>query len=131
MEYQGERISRWKTSLTNTPKITLIEPGYVVSEVVARAEHTWSKPHPAYEANTELPVTKWRHEGRTVDWKDTRRSIELFYKVADLQEPPFRLFIGRDAIAATREKLASVTKTLDEHESWSVGLEVSAGALKN
>ena len=39
MEYQGERISRWKTSLTNTPKITLIEPGYVVSEVVARAEH--------------------------------------------------------------------------------------------
>ena len=105
-------------------QITLIEPGYVVSEVVAKAEHTWSKALPAYEACPKLPTTKWRNEGRPVEWKDTRKSVELFYRVVDLPKPPFRLVVGRDAISATREKVAAVTKCLDEYESWSEGLEL-------
>ena len=107
-------------------QLTLIEPGYVVSEVVAKAEETWPKPHPTYERSPDIPTTKWRRDGREVEWKDTRRSVELFYRITSLPEPPLRLVVGRDAISATREKVAAVGKTLDEYESWSEGLELKA-----
>ena len=59
-----------------------------------------------------------------IEWKDTKRSMELCYKVAGLANPPLHLVIGRDALAAVRAKIAELTKTMDEYEAWSEGLEL-------
>lgn len=58
-----------------------------------------------------------------VTWKSTRRSAEVFYKVASLPNPPLHLVVGKDAIALTRQKIASLSEVVDMYESWSEGLE--------
>ena len=86
---------------------------------------TWPPEHPAYAANPSLPTTAQRH-GRLDDfvvWKDTRRSVEAFYKVASLPSPPLHLLVGKDAIEATRKKIAILSEEINEYEAWSEGLE--------
>ena len=59
-----------------------------------------------------------------MEWKDTRKSVELFYRVACLPDPPFRFVVGRDAISALRKKVLDLTQTMDKYETWSEGLEI-------
>ena len=82
----------------------------------------WSAPHSAYK-NPDLATVRKRNEGFGVEFKDTRRSVEVFYRFADIQDPPLRFVIGKDAIVATRKKYAEVMATVDRFEGWSEGLE--------
>ena len=67
-----------------------------------------------------------RGEGFNVEWKDTRRSVGVFYRFASLPDPPLHFVVGRDAIAAAREKTKEMKDTLDRFETWSVGLEAES-----
>ena len=105
-------------------KITLLEPGFTISGALEKALDNWATPHPAYAGNPDLPVAKWRRGEASVEWKDTRRMMQMCYKVADLEDPPLRLVIGRDAVSAVREKIKKMTQMVDQYESWSKGLEL-------
>ncbi|PIL34925.1 hypothetical protein GSI_02712 [Ganoderma sinense ZZ0214-1] len=104
-------------------KITIIEPGWIRTEVAPRA--SWSPEHPAYNQNPALPTTYIRRAGwdKVTVWKDARRSAEVFYKVACLPDPPLRVLVGKDAISATRKKIAALTANIDAYEALSEGLE--------
>lgn len=82
----------------------------------------WSTPHSAYKS-PDLATSRQRNEGFGVEFKDTRRSVEVFYCFADIQDPPLHLVVGKDAIVATRKKYAEVMAAVDRFEAWSEGLE--------
>ena len=102
--------------------MTIIEPGWIRTPAPAKA--TWSPEHPAY-LNPKLPATHVRRAGldNAVVWKDAKRSAEVFYKVASLHNPPLHLVVGKDAIEATRKKIAALIADLEAYEAWSEGLE--------
>nr|VWO98189.1 Mannitol 1-phosphate dehydrogenase [Ganoderma boninense] len=104
-------------------QVTIIEPGWIRTEVAPRA--SWSPEHPAYNQNPALPTTYIRKAGwdKVTVWKDARRSAEAFYKVACLPDPPLRVLVGKDAINATRKKIAALAANIDTFEALSEGLE--------
>ena len=103
-------------------QVTIIEPGWIRTEVAPKA--TWSPEHPAYQ-NPDLPTTYIRRVGwdKVTAWKDARRSAEAFYKVACLPDSPLHVLVGKDAINATRKKIAALTANIDTYEALSEGLE--------
>ena len=126
VEHQSTCGSWSSTVLTLTSvslQVTILEPGWIRSNMGPRL--TWPSEHSAYAANPSLPSTAQRH-GKLDDfvvWKDTRRSVEVFYKVASLPSPPLHLLVGKDAIEATRKKIAILSEEINEYEAWSEGLE--------
>ncbi|KAL7279597.1 hypothetical protein ACG7TL_006002 [Trametes sanguinea] len=101
-------------------KITLIEPGWIRSAAIGKIR--WAPRHPAY-TNPDLPANKVRAEWEGfVSPGDTRKAIEVFYRIAGLPDPPLHFPLGLDAIAMVREKTSALNATMDEYESWSEGL---------
>ena len=58
-----------------------------------------------------------------VKWKNARKCGQVFYKIASLSNPPLHFVVGKDAIGATRQKLAGLLEVVEKYESWSAGLE--------
>ena len=48
---------------------------------------------------------------------DPRKVAEAVLMIAGLDEPPLRLLLGRDVLAAVREKIADLTASIDQWES--------------
>lgn len=83
----------------------------------------WCQPHPAY-SNPELPCNRMRAAGYAgIAWKNPRRSVEVFYRVASLPKPPLHLVVGKDAIDVITDKLDGFLKEVQDYEAWSEGLE--------
>ncbi|KAM5538955.1 hypothetical protein V8D89_007376 [Ganoderma adspersum] len=103
-------------------KVTIIEPGWIRTEVVPKA--TWSPEHPAYQ-NPDHPTSQIRRVGleNTVTWKDAKRSAEAFYKIAGVPNPPLHFVVGKDAIEGARKKIAALAADIDTYERLSEGLE--------
>ena len=58
-----------------------------------------------------------------IAWKDARRSAEAFYKIACVPNPPLHFVVGKDAIEATRKKIAALAAEIDAYDGLSEGLE--------
>ncbi|PIL22726.1 hypothetical protein GSI_15419 [Ganoderma sinense ZZ0214-1] len=103
-------------------KVTIIEPGWIRSEWASKS--TWSPEHPAYK-NSNVPTARIRSAGwdKLATWKDSRRSAEAFYRIASVPNPPLHFLVGKDAIEATRKKIAALSTDIDAYEMWSEGLE--------
>ncbi|THG96423.1 hypothetical protein EW026_g5403 [Hermanssonia centrifuga] len=53
---------------------------------------------------------------------DAVKAIAKVYDLAQLENPPLRLPLGKDTVAGFREKLAKIVADVDRYESWSEGL---------
>ena len=100
----------------------MIEPGWIYSDIVKKVQ--WPELHPAYN-KPYLKTVRQRKEGLDVQFKDTRRSVEVFYRLAFVQDPPLHFVVGRDAIAAVKKKSGELIEMAGRYESWSEGLEAS------
>ena len=128
MEYQGASlVLPAQITLTLSParhQVTLIEPGWIRT-VGASKGPLRSQEHPAYQ-NPNLPVTQMRTGGLekgTIAWKDAKRSAGAFYTIACVPNPPLHFVVGKDAIEATRKKIAALAAEIDAYEGLSEGLE--------
>lgn len=85
--------------------------------------------HPAY-ANPALPVYNFRGAflksgGQEVDTSkdlapvDASRAVAKIIELSRLPSPPLHFPLGKDAIAAVREKVKTLTEEIDAYESWS------------
>ena len=127
MEYQcASLVPTANLALTLSParlQVTLIEPGWIRT-VGASKGPLRSQEHPAYQ-NPNLPVAQMRTGGleKGIAWKDAKRSAEAFYKIACVPNPPLHFVVGKDAIEATRKKIAALAAEIDAYEGLSEGLE--------
>ncbi|KAI0369428.1 NAD-P-binding protein [Pilatotrama ljubarskyi] len=101
-------------------KVTLIELGWFRSQCVPNAQ--WSTPHPAY-TNPDLATNQLRAGWpESVAAGDTRKAVEVFFKIAGLPDPPLHFPVGKDALLAIRKKTAERIEVMDQYESWSEDL---------
>lgn len=106
-------------------KVTAIEPGAFRTDWAKRSMKEASAPLEAYAegvgARKELIKAFADHLPG-----DPRKVAEAVLTVVGLDDPPLRLLLGRDVLAAVREKLAELTASIDAWEHVTVDVDFPA-----
>jgi NAD(P)-dependent dehydrogenase (short-subunit alcohol dehydrogenase family) len=97
-------------------KVTAIEPGAFRTDWAARSMQESSTPIGDYDDNVGARKTLIKQFADQLPG-DPRKVAEAVLMVAGLDEPPLRLLLGRDVLAAVREKIADLTASIDHWES--------------
>ena len=97
-------------------KVTAIEPGAFRTDWAARSMQESSTPISDYDDNVGARMTLIKQFADHLPG-DPRKVAEAVLMVAGLDEPPLRLLLGRDVLAAVREKIADLTASINHWES--------------
>ena len=97
-------------------KVTAIEPGAFRTDWASRSMQESSTPIGDYDENVGTRKTMIKEFAAHLPG-DPRKVAEAVLMVTTLDEPPLRLLLGRDVLAAVREKIAAMTASIDEWES--------------
>jgi NAD(P)-dependent dehydrogenase (short-subunit alcohol dehydrogenase family) len=97
-------------------KVTAIEPGAFRTDWAARSMQESSTPIGDYDDHVGARKTLIKQFADHLPG-DPRKVAEAVLMVAGLDEPPLRLLLGRDVLAAVREKIADLTASIDHWES--------------
>ena len=97
-------------------QVTAIEPGAFRTDWARRSMHESGAPIEAYAAEVGARKELIRAFADHLPG-DPRRVGDAVVMVVGLDDPPLRLLLGEDVLAATREKLAAMTASIDEWES--------------
>jgi len=97
-------------------KVTAIEPGAFRTDWASRSMQESSTPIGDYDENVGTRKTMIKEFAAHLPG-DPRKVAEAVLMVTALDEPPLRLLLGRDVLAAVREKIAAMTASIDEWES--------------
>jgi NAD(P)-dependent dehydrogenase (short-subunit alcohol dehydrogenase family) len=97
-------------------KVTAIEPGAFRTDWASRSMQESSTPIGDYDENVGARKTLIKQFADSLPG-DPRKVAEAVLMVTTLDEPPLHLLLGRDVLAAVREKLAELTTSIDHWES--------------
>ena len=97
-------------------KVTAIEPGAFRTDWASRSMQESSTPIGDYDENVGTRKTMIKEFAAHLPG-DPRKVAEAVLMVTTLDEPPLRLLLGRDVLAAVREKIAAMTASIDQWES--------------
>jgi len=97
-------------------KVTAIEPGAFRTDWASRSMQESSTPIGDYDENVGTRKTMIKEFAAHLPG-DPRKVAEAVLMVTALDEPPLRLLLGRDVLAAVREKIAAMAASIDEWES--------------
>jgi NAD(P)-dependent dehydrogenase (short-subunit alcohol dehydrogenase family) len=103
-------------------KVTAIEPGAFRTDWASRSMHETATPIEDYAADVGARKELIRAFADHLPG-DPRRVADAVLMVAGLDDPPLRLLLGHDVLAAAREKVAAMAASIDEWEA--VTLEVN------
>ena len=94
-------------------KVTAIEPGAFRTDWASRSMQESSTPIGDYDENVGTRKTMIKEFAAHLPG-DPRKVADAVLMVTTLDEPPLRLLLGRDVLAAVREKIAAMTASI----SW-------------
>jgi len=97
-------------------KVTAIEPGAFRTDWASRSMQESSTPIGDYDENVGTRKTMIKEFAAHLPG-DPRKVAEAVLMVTALDEPPLRLLLGRDVLAAVREKIAAMTASINQWES--------------
>jgi len=97
-------------------KVTAIEPGAFRTDWAARSMQESSTPIGDYDENVGARKTMIKQFAEHLPG-DPSKVAEAVLMVTTLDEPPLRLLLGRDVLAAVREKIADLSASIDQWES--------------
>jgi len=103
-------------------KVTAIEPGAFRTDWATRSMHEATVPIEAYAADVGARKDLIKAFADHLPG-DPRKVGEAVVMVAALDEPPLRLLLGKDVLAAVRTKLADLTASIDEWEHVTVATD--------
>lgn len=106
-------------------KVTAIEPGAFRTDWAKRSMHEASAPIEAYAADVGARKELIRAFADHLPG-DPRKVAEAVLMVTRLDDPPLRLLLGHDVLKATREKLASMSASIDEWEATTLDVNFPA-----
>lgn len=101
-------------------QLTIIEPGIFRTAAVANVQKL--PVPPAYNKPTLSTFVIRGLVNDTSTGADPRKAVKQFYKVASLPDPPIRIAIGQDAIAAIKQQVTKIAEGVDTYASWSEDL---------
>lgn len=103
-------------------KVTAIEPGAFRTDWGSRSMHETTTPIDAYADDIGVRKQLIKDFADHLPG-DPCKVAEAVLMVTALDEPPLRLLLGRDVLAATREKIAAMTASIDEWEPVTVDVD--------
>ena len=96
-------------------KLTLVEPGAFRTEFAGDSLATPENQIDDYES-TAHKFVKMQEQSSGEQPGDPDKAAQAMIKVVESDNPPMRLVLGEDALEATRKKIESFQKELDEWE---------------
>ena len=96
-------------------KLTLVEPGAFRTEFAGDSLATPENQIDDYES-TAHKFVKMQEQSSGEQPGDPDKAAQAMIKVVESDNPPMRLVLGEDALEATRQKIESFQKELDEWE---------------
>ena len=97
-------------------KVTAVEPGAFRTDWAKRSMHESSAPIAAYAEDVGARKELIRAFADHLPGNPAKVG-EAVVMLAGLDDPPLRLLLGGDVLAATRQKLAEMTASIDEWEA--------------
>ena len=97
-------------------KVTAVEPGAFRTDWAKRSMKESSTPIGDYEDNVGTRKTLIKDFADHLPG-DPRKVAEAVVMVTTLDEPPLRLLLGRDVLKAMRDKLSTLSASIDEWEA--------------
>jgi NAD(P)-dependent dehydrogenase (short-subunit alcohol dehydrogenase family) len=125
MEAMSESLSKEVAGLGI--KVTLIEPGAFRTDWAKRSMHESSAPIEAYAEDVGVRKDLIKAFADHLPG-DPRKVADAVLMIAELDDPPLRLLLGADVLAATREKLTAMLASIDEWESVTLDVNFPAGS---
>ncbi|KAI0789704.1 hypothetical protein C8Q75DRAFT_718060, partial [Abortiporus biennis] len=105
-------------------KVTLIEPGMFSTKAIG--QNAISLPTLNPSTCTSINITRERlHQaslGKIEGVGSPMKAVQRFYDLANLDEPPLRFVIGKDAIKRARMQLDTLERDIKMLEAWSEDL---------
>ncbi|KAJ7465259.1 NAD-P-binding protein [Mycena latifolia] len=107
-------------------KVVLVCPGFFKTEMGQRI--ICADVHPAYadEALTSVQLRKILSgvlEGNSPLLGDPEKLIDKFYELSNLENPPYRVAFGEDALASFQSKWTALKSAREDSEEWSKDLK--------
>lgn len=109
-------------------KVLLVEPGLFRTDWASRSMRETRQPIADYDATVGARRAMIR-SSHADHHADPRRVGDAVVMLAELEDPPLRLLVGRDAYEAYREKLQGLDESLSEWEAFSCSEEGEAAAF--
>jgi NAD(P)-dependent dehydrogenase (short-subunit alcohol dehydrogenase family) len=106
-------------------RVTIVEPGPLRTDFAAGA--TAKPPESADYADSVGKALEWFEELGGRQPNDAARVAEAIVEAVDADEPPLRLALGEEAVAAIRGKLERQLRDLDAWEHLSLATVVRSG----
>ncbi len=103
--------------------VSAVEPGAFRTDWAKRSMHESSAPLSAYAEDVGARKELIRAFADHLPG-DPAKVGEAVVMLAGLDDPPLRLLLGRDVLAATREKLAELSASIDEWEHVTVDVDL-------
>ena len=75
-------------------------------------------PHQAYSNNKTIKFVRKTLEDPNSGGNPVKAVREM-YKLVDIDDPPFRLTLGKDALLLVKDKIGYLAEGLGPYESWS------------
>ncbi|KAJ7465266.1 NAD(P)-binding protein [Mycena latifolia] len=111
-------------------KVVLVCPGFFKTEMGQRA--ICADVHPAYANNEALASVQLRKilsgvlEGNSPLLGDPEKLINKFYELSKLENPPYRVAFGEDALAGFQSKWTALKSAWEVSEEWSKDLKFAS-----
>lgn len=107
-------------------KVSAIEPGAFRTDWAARSMWESDTPIGDYEENVGSRKTLIKEFANHLPG-DPRKVAEAVLLLSTLDEPPLRLLLGRDVLKAVRDKIATLSASIDEWEAVTKNVNFPAG----
>ena len=101
-------------------KVLLVEPGAFRTDWAKRSMRETGQPITDYDATVGARRAMIRSNDDTL-YGDPRRVGDALLMLLELEEPPLRLLVGRDAYEAFDEKLRGLRESLEEWKAFTLG----------
>jgi NAD(P)-dependent dehydrogenase (short-subunit alcohol dehydrogenase family) len=109
-------------------KVTLIEPGPFRTDFYGHSIHVVKSPIDAYAATAAVRRAKLAaSHGQQAG--DPVRAAHAIIRVAEMQDPPLRLALGKEAVYRLRKKLTNFLLTLDQWEAVSAAADFPESSI--
>ena len=107
-------------------KVTAIEPGGFRTDWATRSMKEASAPIEAYAGDVGVRKDLIKEFAEHLPG-DPRKVGEAVLMVTGLEEPPLRLLLGADVLAATRDKIRDLSASIDEWEAVTLDVGFERG----
>jgi NAD(P)-dependent dehydrogenase (short-subunit alcohol dehydrogenase family) len=112
-------------------KTTLVEPGFLRTELLEPASTTWAERSIDDYADRNAAIRPWWESMNGHQQGDPAKLAAALVQIVDQEDPPLRWVVGADAVAAVEQKARDLLAQVDAYRDLSTSLARDAVAASS